>query len=250
MRNIKLIIEYDGTKFNGWQIQSTERTVQNEITRALKKICSEPIKLIGSGRTDTGVHAAGQVANFKTTTKKPTEELLCALNANLPEDIAIIGIKEVADDFHAQYHVKSKIYRYTILNRQERCALSRKSCLHYPYTIDIDLLKKEARSIIGRHDFKSFTSTNRAEAEKEKSTVRTIKDIKIRKSKDIITIDIEADGFLYKMVRNIVGTLLEISSKNKPKGTMLKILNARSRAIAAGTAKPHGLTLLHVLYEA
>ena len=259
MHNIKLTIEYDGTGFNGWQTQTArnkqvtakaQRTIQGEIEIALKKIFKGGLKLTGSGRTDSGVHAIGQVANFKTQSSMPTEEMQNALNANLPDDIAIIKVEEAPSDFHAQYSVKSKIYRYTILNRKTRCAQQKNFSLLYPYKLNIRAMREEAESLVGRHDFKSFTASDPAKRKKgvKENTVRTIKRLMITKKGDLLTLDIEANGFLYKMVRNIVGTLLAVGSGKLAKGSIKQILAKKNRNTAGTTAKPKGLTLLEVKY--
>ncbi|MCK5014217.1 MAG: tRNA pseudouridine(38-40) synthase TruA [Candidatus Omnitrophica bacterium] len=259
MRNIKLTIEYDGTNFNGWQTQAarnkqavskTQRTVQGEIEKVLRKIFKQSLKLIGSGRTDSGVHALGQVANFETRSVMPVEKMRRALNANLPEDIAIIKTEEIPLNFHARYSVKSKVYRYTILNRKARCAQQRNFSLLYPYKLNLRDMREEAKSLIGRHDFRSFTASDPAKRKKgiEENTVRTIKRLTITKKGDLLTLDIEANGFLYKMVRNIVGTLLEIGSGKRAKQSIKRILAKKDRNTAGITAKPNGLTLLEVKY--
>lgn len=261
-RNIKLTIEYDGTGFNGWQTQtarhgkrpftpqSPDRTIQGEIEKALHKIFDERLKLVGSGRTDSGVHALGQAANFKTRCTMPTTEMQKALNANLPDDIAVIKVEEVPSDFHAQYSVKSKTYRYTILNRPVRCAQQRNFYLFYPYKLNVRAMREEAKSLVGRHNFKSFTASNPAKHEKKKkdNAVRTIKRLTITKKGDFINLEIEADGFLYKMVRNIVGTLLEVGRGKRKKGSVERILAKKDRKAAGTTAKPKGLSLLEVKY--
>jgi tRNA pseudouridine38-40 synthase len=261
MRNIKLTIEYDGTCFKGWQIQKkNQRTVQGEIEKALKKIFKEEIRLIGSGRTDSGVHAVGQVANFKISSPMPAARIKRALNANLPADIAILDARETDSLFHAQYSVRSKTYRYTILNRDVRSARERHSCFFYPYPLNLRLMREEAKSLLGRKDFKSFEAADTAGKGGDKAclsasalgrqagTVRTVRRVKITKKGDFIFIDIEANGFLYKMVRNIVGTLLEIGGGRLPKGSIKTILRKRNRLFAGDTAKPHGLTLWEVRY--
>jgi tRNA pseudouridine38-40 synthase len=262
LRNIKLSIEYDGTDFCGWQTQTarngspkpstrkTRRTVQNEMEKALKKIFNNNIKLTGSGRTDSGVHALGQIANFKIKTPMPVEEIQSALNANLPEDIAIINTEEVQPDFHAQYSVKSKTYRYTILNQNVRSATQRNFSLYYPYKLNIRQMREEAKSLIGRKDFKSFTASDPAKrkANREECTIRTVKRLTIAKKGPKLTVDIEANGFLYKMVRNIVGTLLEVGRGKMTKGGIRSILAQKNRSKAGKTASPKGLTLLEVKY--
>ena len=247
MRNIKLTIEYDGTNFKGWQSQANgERTVQSEIKKAIKKVTRENIPLIGSGRTDTGVHAREQVANFKTDSKLSMERIQKALNAHLPDDIAITHLQEVADDFHAQYSIKSKTYRYTILNRDTRSPEWNSRSLHYPYSLNISKMKREAKSLLGKHDFRSFQSNNRVNA--QKNSIRTIKKLTIRKEGDLIFVDITADGFLYKMVRNIVGTLLAIGNGKLKEGSIAKILSKKDRTEAPAAVKPHGLCLLKTSY--
>jgi len=247
MRNIKLTIEYDGTHFEGWQIQPTgHRTIQGELETALKTILKESIKLIGSGRTDSGVHALGQVANFKTKSDKSLDEIKNALNANISDEIAIINTEEADKDFHAQYSPKSKAYRYRIFNRRVASPHEKNKSLFYPHKLNISFMKEEAKVLIGKHDFKSFQAVD--PSKKRENTVRTIKSIIIRKKGDLIEMDITADGFLYKMVRNIVGTLLEIGSKKLEKGSMEKILMAKDRKMAGNTAKSEGLYLVNVSY--
>lgn len=248
LRNIKLTLEYDGTDFYGWQVQvKSQRTVQAEIEKALKKIFKQHVTLLGSGRTDSGVHALGQVADFHAATKLPIATIQTALNANLPKDIAVVGIEEVGPRFHARFSVKSKTYRYAILNRPARCAMQRRFCLFYPYTLNLRSMRAEAKALVGRHDFRSFQAANPSRDEKA-TTVRTVRKLEIKKKDDFIYIDIEADGFLYKMVRNIVGTLLRIGSGKLPKGSIRQILKRKDRAAAPAPAKPQGLTLIEVKY--
>jgi len=247
MRNFKIIFEYDGTDFCGWQTQKQgERTVQGEFEAVLSKIFKHPIKVIASGRTDSGVHARGQVISFKVETRMKPDEIKRALNGLLPADIAVHEASEVSADFHAQYSVKEKTYRYTILNRKVRSAFLRGHTLFYPYPLNVTLMRKAAKYIIGRHDFKSFQAHDPLRAERQ--TVRTIKKLVIKKEGDLITIDVTADGFLYKMVRNIVGTLLAIGSGQLPLEEMPKILKSKNRKTAPDTAPAHGLCLIQVKY--
>ncbi len=251
MRNIKLTIEYDGTHFNGWQVQDKgKRTVQGEIEKACAKVFHKRIRLIGSGRTDSGVHALGQVANFRVDTKLAPFEILRAVNASLPEDITIVKVEEAQEKFHAQHSAKSKVYRYTILNRPARSALERNFCYHYPYQLNVSMMRQEARALTGRRDFKSFQASGsmRFDKDKKKNTVRYLKKLMIRRRGDLIYIDFEADGFLYKMVRNIMGTLLHIGRGRLPKGSIKRILAKKNRAFAGQTAKAKGLCLLKVNY--
>jgi len=266
MRNIKLTIEYDGTNYAGWQVQNScqlsavscqPKTIQETIEKAIKKIIHEKVKLIGSGRTDAGVHAFGQVVNFKTDSGMAAEKLQRALNAVLPDDISVVKTEEAGPDFHSRFSAKSKVYRYTILNRPSRPAILRGAVHFCSYPLDLKLMRKEARVLLGRHDFKSFC----ASGGNTKETIRTIKRITIIKLPynlspithnlnefPLILIDIEADGFLYNMVRNIVGTLIDIGRGKLAEGSMKKILLARNRRCAGPTVPAKGLCLLEVRY--
>jgi len=248
MQNIKLSVEYDGTHFKGWQIQKKgERTVQGEILKAIKIITKEDVKLIGSGRTDTGVHALGQISNFITKSLMTTIEIQRSLNGILPEDISIKKVDKVSLKFHAQHDAKSKVYSYCLLNSYTRSPICRSYFCYYRNPLDIRLMREEAKSLIGTIDFRSFQSSN-ASTDKNKSTVRHVKKCTISKKNQFITINIEANGFLYRMVRNIVGTLINIGSGRLSQGSMKKILAKKSRIYASDTAKPLGLTLLKVKY--
>ncbi|MBF0478195.1 MAG: tRNA pseudouridine(38-40) synthase TruA [Candidatus Omnitrophica bacterium] len=247
LRTIKITIEYDGTNFSGWQMQAKRfRTVQGEIEASFTKIFKKRVPILGSGRTDSGVHALGQVAHFRISSPMPLEKLHKALNGTLPADIVITKIEEVDKDFHAQYSVKEKTYRYTILNREVRSSVNRNICLLFPYDLNVALMRSEAKCLVGKQDFKSFQNSdvNR----KDESTVRTVKALTIKKTGDIITIDITANGFLYKMVRNIVGTLLAVGTGKLPKGSVKRILTQKDRTMAPETAKPQGLCLVSVKY--
>lgn len=246
--NIRLTIEYDGTHFHGWQIQnSKDRTIQGELEKACKKLFGKPIRIIGSGRTDSGVHAAGQVAHFKVNSLLTMEKIHRALNALLPEDIGILAVEDAKPNFHARYSAKSKVYRYTILNRKSRGALQRDFSYFYPYPLNLRIMKTAAKGLIGRHNFKSFQATPPAD-EAHKSTVRTIKRILMTQKGEFLFMDIEANGFLHKMVRNIVGTLLEIGSGRLPEGSIKEILAKKNRIYAGKTAPAKGLCLLKVRY--
>ena len=247
MKNFKLTLEFDGKDFKGWQIQGKgERTVQGELSKVLFQIFKKKVTVIGSGRTDSGVHALGQVAHFKTATRMKPEQIQKALNAQLPDDIVAVGVEGVLENFHAQFSAKSKIYRYSILNRSYPSAQNRGFVYYYRYPLNLSLLRKEANDLIGKNDFKSFQATDHLR--KNQDSVRTIKQVSIKKHKDIVLIDIEADGFLYKMVRNLVGTLLEIGSGLLPRGSIKKILKQRNRIYAGTTAPAQGLCLLKVKY--
>ncbi|MBF0533315.1 MAG: tRNA pseudouridine(38-40) synthase TruA [Candidatus Omnitrophica bacterium] len=247
MRNIKLTIEYDGTDFRGWQIQKQgERTVQQELKTAIQRLLNEDVSVIGSGRTDTGVHARGQVANFKTRALLPASDIQRALNAILPRDIVVRDLAEAPEHFHAQYSAKTKTYCYAILTRKERSPLDSRYSMHFPFPLDLNAMRAAAKTLIGRHDFKSFQASG---SRRDIDTVRTISRLDIRQPDDYLWIEITADGFLYKMVRNIVGTLLEIGAGRRASASMKDILSQKSRCGAGDTAKPHGLTLLRVAYD-
>jgi tRNA pseudouridine38-40 synthase len=247
MRNLKITFEYDGSQFSGWQAQAQgERTVQGEMEAVLLRIFKQPIKVIASGRTDSGVHARSQVASFKADTRMKPLEIQRALNSLLPADIAVHEALDVKSDFHAQYSVKEKTYRYTVLNRRHRSVFLRDRVYFYPFPLNISNMRKAAKHLIGRHDFKSFQAYDPLRAERQ--TVRTIKKIVIKKEGDLIHIDVTADGFLYKMVRNIAGTLLAIGAGQLPLGDMPKILKAKDRKSAWDTAPAEGLCLMKVKY--
>ncbi|MDD5730380.1 MAG: tRNA pseudouridine(38-40) synthase TruA [Candidatus Omnitrophica bacterium] len=245
MRNIKLTIEYNGTNFSGWQRQKRRSyTIQQVIEETLQKMLHQEIKLIASGRTDSGVHAKAQTANFKTASHIPLERLQEGLNALLPKDIAVIGIAEASGDFHSRYCAKSKAYRYTILNRTHRSALLKDSAYFCRYPLDLKLMQNEADSILGKHDFSAF----KASGKEGKNPVKTVKKLKVSRKGDLVYVDIEADGFLYNMVRNIAGTLIDIGRGKLGSGSLKKILDSKDRRKAGHTAPACGLCLLKVKY--
>ncbi len=237
----------------GWQAQRlrtphsklrTIRTIQETLESALKQVLQEKVKVIGSGRTDSGVHALAQVANFKTNSRMPVKDIKRALNAVLPLDIAIQKAEEASLDFHSRFAVKSKIYRYTLLNSQSRSVFSRNFYHFYPYKLNIFAMRRAAKLLIGKKDFKSFQSSDK----KARHSKKTVKNLSIKKQGNFIHFDIEADGFLYKMVRSIIGTLLEVGrGKLKPK-EISRILSGKNRKFAGPTAPAKGLALLKVIY--
>jgi tRNA pseudouridine38-40 synthase len=254
MRNIKLTIEYDGTNYCGWQIQKVKskmqnpklkiRTIQSTIEGALKKILQEKVKLIASGRTDSGVHALGQVVNFKTKSKLSPLRLKAALNSNLPLDIRIKSAVETDLNFHSRFQAKSKLYRYRILNKEKSFVFKRNYSHFIPYSLDWKAMRREARVLLGSHDFSSFQTKDK----RERNPVRTIKKISVFKEDGEILIDIESDGFLYNMVRNIVGTLIEVGRGKLKKGALKEILEKKNRKFAGPTAPARGLCLVKVKY--
>ncbi len=251
-KNVFLKIEYVGTRYHGWQTQRKKSavkslktpTIQQAIENVLEQILQQKVNLIASGRTDAGVHAKGQCANFKTVSDIPLKKLKIALNSLLPKDIRVKAIKLVKSDFHCRYDVKSKVYRYVILNNEHGSAFLRETALHIYRSLDVKQMQKQAAVLKGRHDFKSFQAADK----KERSSVRTVKNISVKKRGSLIFIDIEADGFVYNMVRNIVGTLIEIGRGKMKRGGMKMILSKKNRKYAGPTAPAKGLCLLRVKY--
>ena len=244
MRNIKLTIQYDGTRYAGWQFQKNARSIQEVIQNAIKKITGKKANLIGSGRTDAGVHAEAQIANFKTRSKIPLKNLQMALNSALPDDIVVSKIEEAALRFNAQHDARSKLYRYTIVNNDFINPLLRNTAAKCFYKIDIDMMRRVAKLLVGRHDFTSFRTVDG----EKKNAVRTIKYIKIEKFKDVISIYIEANGFLYNMVRTIVGTLIEAGRGKFSMDRVKEILKKKDRCFSGPTMPAKGLCLVKVRY--
>jgi len=245
LRNIKLKIEYDGSNYSGWQRQKNKRTLQQTIEENLEKVLKEKIRLIGSGRTDSGVHAEFQVANFKTKSKLKLRDIQNALNSLLPKDISILEIEDVPLDFHSQYDVKSKTYRYIVLNSRQRRPLSERYSYFFPYRLNLKLMREESKYLLGEHDFSSFQNSDK----KERNRIRKILDLKIEKKGEFIYFNIKANGFLKGMVRNIVGTLLEIGRGRFKKGDLKRILEAKDRRKAGPTIPAKGLCLVEVNYK-
>ena len=247
MKTFKLTLEYDGSDFNGWQVQANnQRTVQGEIESVLSKIYKvDRIVVIGSGRTDTGVHARGQVAHFRVVTDMPADEIMRALNYNLPRDIVVVKAEEVPRKFHAQRSAVSKVDCYTVLNRAYASALDRKRCWFFPRKLNMAMMRREAKAFIGKKDFRSFANVDLS---RTCGAVRTIKRLEIKKTGDLIRITIESDGFLYKMVRNIVGTLVGVGSGRFPAGSVAAMLKSKDRRAAGVAAAPQGLCLEEVKY--
>ncbi len=245
MRNIRLLIEYDGTNYAGWQWQKNDKTVQETLSKAIEQVIQEKITLYGASRTDAGVHAMGQAANFKTNSAIPSKQLVRAINFYLPHDITVKEASDVPESFHAQYKATSKVYQYTILNDWIRSPLNRNFCYVCGFQLDIDKMIAATKYLIGTHDFTSFTT----KALQEKNRIRTIKKLDIRKEAQYIYFTIEADGFLYNMVRTIVGTLIE-AGRGKISVEMVKeILDAKNRDMAGPTTPARGLCLIAVKYE-
>jgi len=245
MRNIRLLIEYDGINYQGWQVQPKGQTVQGVIEEKLARITGETIHVISSGRTDSGVHAFGQVANFKTKSQLDIGSIQRALNSLLPSDIVIQGVDEAEEGFHARKESKSKVYEYRILNRELRSAFHHKYAWHVPQKLDLEKMKEATRLLIGEHDFSSFRSVGSA----TRTGVRTVIRAEWKRSREgFIRFEIEANGFLKQMVRTIVGTLVEVGKGKISSQDFLKILESKDRKKAGATAPAYGLFLKEVKY--
>lgn len=244
--NLKFTIAYDGTEFAGFQRQGAgERTVQGVLEQALFKLTGENLNLTAAGRTDAGVHARGQVINFYTASKIPLHRWLHALNSVLPRDVVARRVEKVPEQFHARYQAKSKIYQYRLLRRPWPDVFLRNYCLHYPYNLQVEPMKQAASYLTGYHDFAAFASAGSG----VKTTKRNLLRLEIEENGDELFFTLEADGFLYKMARSIVGTLLMVGREKIPPEEVKSILNSRNREAAGPTAPPHGLCLVRVLYD-
>ncbi|MCX8109834.1 MAG: tRNA pseudouridine(38-40) synthase TruA [Syntrophorhabdaceae bacterium] len=244
MRNIRLIISYDGTCYHGWQCQPDLITVQETLIRAVERIVNHKVKLYGGARTDSGVHAMAQVANFFTENKIETKNLLRGLNSLLPLDIRIRDVHEVDGSFHARYSAKSKTYVYTILNQPFDSPFYTRYVWHIPYPLDVSSMNRAARLIKGEHDFSAFKKKN----EPYGSSIRCVLRSGVKKRGDFIYIFIEATGFLRYMVRNITGTLVLIGAGKLKEDAMAEILASRDRDMAGPTAPAKGLFLKEIYY--
>lgn len=245
MRNIKLTIEYDGKNFGGWQDQPDKVNIQGEITNAIKEITGEDVELIASGRTDAGVHALGQVANFHTDSNLETDRFPYAINAKLPKSIVIKSAEEVPDRFHARYNCKQKTYRYIINNDEFPSALDRYREFHVPYKLDIESMKSTLMYFEGEHDFKGFKSSGGNE---KKTTVRILTKCELIQKDGKIIIELTGNGFLYNMVRIIAGTVVDVGLGKINCDDIPDIINSKDRTRAGRTLPPHGLYLVKVEY--
>ncbi len=243
MNNIRLIVEYDGTNYAGWQQQKKENTIQETLKNAVGIVVNEEVVLHGAGRTDAGVHAIGQVANFKTKATIPPSRLVHAINYYLPNDIVVKSARKVPDAFHSRYSAKSKVYRYTILNNTTPGAIDRNFCYYYNMDLNIEQMQKASIILIGKHDFSTFKSKSDII-----NNVRTIKKLEIRKRTKYLYITVAADGFLYKMVRSIVGTMLEVGKDKMTIKEFKKVFKSKARSLAGATVPARGLCLLSVKY--
>lgn len=246
MRNFKITIQYDGSRYQGWQKQgSTENTLQGKFETLLSRLAGEPVEISASGRTDAGVHAYGQVANFHMNTPLSAQELMEKINSYLPEDVAVIDCIEADARFHARLNAKKKTYRYRVLNSAVPHVFDRKYVYQVPEALDVEAMREAASYLTGTHDFKSFTSAKKS----KKSTVRTIESIEIVRDGDEIRFLFTGDGFLFHMVRILTGTLLEVGLGKKKPADMEQILDACDRQEAGFLAPAQGLALMEVSYS-
>lgn len=245
MKRVLLVVAYDGTAYNGWQLQPGTPTIEGELNKALSSLLGEKIRVIGASRTDSGVHALCNIAVFDTNARIPAEKISYALNQRLPEGIRIQKSLEVAEDFHPRHCNSKKTYEYRILNREFPLPTKRLYA-HFTYVpLDVELMRMGAKYLVGEHDFKSFCAT----AAVVETTIRTITDIGVEKDGDEIVIRVSGTGFLYNMVRIIAGTLMEIGRGNYPPQKVQEILAAKDRQAAGPTAPANGLTLVKYEFE-
>jgi len=248
LANYKLTIAYDGTRYSGWQVQPNGVSIQSIIESALSTILKENSRIVGSGRTDAGVHALGQVAHFFCGAPFDQKKLLLSLNGLLPIDIRAIDVQPVAGNFHARYSAKAKTYRYHLQFKEKQNPFKRLYSYHLPYPIDLQQLRRGAKLMLGTHDFTSFANqAHRGSASHD--AVRTLKRLDLFEEEDGIYLELEGDGFLYKMVRNIVGTLLDCARGKIEPDQIPLIFEKKDRKAAAACAPAHGLFLVKVSYE-
>ncbi|MFA6808688.1 MAG: tRNA pseudouridine(38-40) synthase TruA [Eubacteriales bacterium] len=244
MRNLRMTIDYDGSKYKGWQKQTdNELTIQGKIETVLSKLTGEEIQVVGCGRTDAGVHAKNYIANFHTNCKYNIDKILDYLYEYLPEDIVIKSMEEAAERFHARYNVQSKTYVYTINNNKYRNVFTRKYSYHIAEKLNLLEMRKASEVLIGSHDFQSFTNVR-----SEKTTVRMINYINFIDNDGILKIEVNGNGFLWNMVRIIVGTLIEVGKGNLKNIDVERILNEKKRREAGHLAQAKGLCLKDVKY--
>lgn len=250
MRTLKLTIAYDGTRYAGWQRQDHAKpqkraTIQAILESAFEQILRERVRLCASGRTDTGVHAIAQVAHFKTASPMPLDRLLLAINHLLPEDIAVTAIEEAKDGFHAQFDVVRKHYRYRIYMGKVVPPFVRRYVYRPQSVLNVSLMRRELAPLKGQHDFAAFAKSGHG----RKSTVRKISKATLTRREDELHFDIEGNGFLYTMVRSIVGTLIDVGRGRLKPGQLKQMLKTQSRSLAGITAPSKGLTLMSVVYK-
>jgi tRNA pseudouridine38-40 synthase len=245
IRHFKLTIAYDGTRCGGWQLQPNTRTIQEALEQALEKLAGRSVRMNGSGRTDAGVHARAQVASCSFATRLALRVLLLALNANLPEDVRVTRLQEVDRNFHARFSAKGKEYRYQIDCGIVADPFIRAYAWHHPRPLDVAAMRRAAKLLVGRHDFSALSANPMRTI---KTPVRKILKLAITKHGNVLTISIRADGFLYKMVRSIVGALVKVGEGKLTAGELQRLMRAKKRTALVETAPAHGLFLWKVYY--
>ena len=244
VQRMALLVQYDGTEYCGFQRQTSDPSIQATLEKALSQLAKKPIQIVGAGRNDAGVHAHGQVIHFDTDWGVPEERIVPAVNGVLPRDIRVRRAAMVCRDFHARYSAINKTYRYQIWQGPYADVFWRRTALWERDVLDWDAWQLAAKQVIGRHDFAGFAAVGSS----VKTTVRTLESIEVRQTGSLTQVTFTADGFLYNMVRNLVGTLLAIAKGRRPVSDMSRILVAKDRSLAGATAPAHGLTLLQVRY--
>ena len=242
--NIKVVLEYDGSEFAGWQQQAQGRTVEAELKRALREITGVEHKVYAAGRTDAGAHAEGQVVSFMTDGRISPRRMVAALNARLPADVAVVSAEHMPDEFHARYSAQWRRYRYRYLDRSARPALDRGRCWHVGGPLEVGPMSKAARALAGRHDWTSFCSASEPLADR----VREMRSVAVTRKGDCVEVEMVAEGFLRGLARGIAGGLAEVGRGRRPPEWVGEILEARDRRLAPRTAPARGLTLVEVIY--
>jgi tRNA pseudouridine38-40 synthase len=242
--NIKVVLEYDGTNFAGWQQQAHGRTVEAELKKALKQVTGLDHKVYAAGRTDAGAHAEGQVVNFQTDGRISPHQLVAALNAKLPEDVAVLSAETVPDEFHARYSARWRRYRYRFLDRPSRPALERGRCWHVRGALDVEAMSKSAKALVGKHDWTSYCSAS----EPADARVREMRSVRVVRRGDFVELELVAEGFLRGLARSIAGALAEVGRGRQAPEWVGQVLRARDRRQAPRTAPAGGLTLMEVIY--
>jgi tRNA pseudouridine38-40 synthase len=242
--NIKVVLEYDGSEFAGWQQQARGRTVEAELKRALREITGQDHKVYAAGRTDAGAHAEGQVVNFQTDGRIPPRKLVAALNARLPADVAVLSAEEMPDEFHARYSARWRRYRYRYLDRSSRPALERGRCWQLRGPLDVDAMAKAAKALVGKHDWTSFCSASESRGDR----MRDMRSARVTRHGDVVELELVAEGFLRGLARSIAGALAEVGRGRKQPEWVGEVLGARDRRQAVKTAPAGGLTLVEVIY--
>ena len=245
--NIKVVLEYDGSEFAGWQQQAHGRTVEAELKRALREITGQELKVYAAGRTDAGAHAEGQVVNFQTDGRISPHRMVAALNARLPADVAVLSAEEVPDEFHARYSARWRRYRYRYLDRPSRPALERGRCWQLRGPLDVDAMSQAAKALVGKHDWTSYCSAS----ESPEARVREMRSARVTRRGDVVELELVAEGFLRGLARSIAGALAEVGrGRQQPEwvGEVLRARDRRKAAKAVKTAPAGGLTLVEVIY--